>query len=182
MDDPELLAAAIGAGQNLGIAAPLRRRNNLLAMAAAAGFADQVAALLQAGASVLARDRAWQKDGPTALMLSARGGHVEVVKMLMRSGADPMECDCRGWSALRFAANAGHAAVVRLLLDAGATDSRSDKGWCSTDGEAEWDAMRGNHWEAAALLRDNRHARERAAEQKAKAAESEAKRGITGIG
>ena len=167
MDTPELLAAAIGAGPSLRLAAPLRQRNNFLAMAAAAGFAGPVAALLRAEASALARDCAWQKDGPTALMLGTRGGHVEVVDLLLRAGADVMAYDCRGWSALRFAANAGHLTVTRMLLDAGATDICGDKGFCTYDGDAEWDAMKGEHWDVAALLRNSRHARELAAKREA---------------
>ena len=152
MESPELLAAAVGAGPDLGSDAPVRKRDHYLAIAAAAGFVEPVAALLAAGASARARDRPWLKDGPTALMLSARGGHIEVVRRLLRAGADIMAFDCRGWSALRFAADAGHAAVVRLLLDEGAVDIAGNKGFLTFDGDAEWNAMTGQHWEAATVL------------------------------
>lgn len=153
MGSPQLLAAAIGAGPNLMAVAPLRRRNDVLAMASAAGFEGPVRALLLAGASVQARDRPWQRDGPTALMLSARGGHCRVANLLLDAGTDVMARDRHGWSALRFAANGGHLEMVKLLVAAGAEDVASEKGWLPKDGEAEWDAAEGGHEDIAAVLR-----------------------------
>src|SRR3990167_6715436 len=70
--------------------------------------------------------------GSTALMEAARGGHKEIVKLLLRAGADPniidpsRMADCElsivgitfknGDTALMKAAERGHKEIVELLL------------------------------------------------------------------
>src|SRR5215472_9549564 len=64
-----------------------------------------------------------QRDahGSTALHAAAGRGHRDVVRLLLKHGADPNARDVGdNASPLHFAAGAGHVDVVRMLLDAGA--------------------------------------------------------------
>ena len=63
----------------------LRERGQDLIRAARTGDADQVDRLLQAGASVAARDG----SGATALVAAAYGNHLAVARRLLEAGADP---------------------------------------------------------------------------------------------
>jgi ankyrin repeat protein len=56
------------------------------------------------------------------LMQAASQGHVEILKLLLKSGADPNVWCCDS-SAVQAAAASGHSEVVRLLLAAGAEPS-----------------------------------------------------------
>lgn len=47
-------------------------------------------------------------------------GHLELVRLLLKSGADLEAADTDGWTLLLFASCEGHADVVRCLLEAGA--------------------------------------------------------------
>ncbi|KAH8805995.1 ankyrin repeat-containing domain protein [Xylogone sp. PMI_703] len=49
-----------------------------------------------------------------------RNGHVEVIKILLKRGADPMRHGPWGQSALHMASASGHAEITRLLGEAGA--------------------------------------------------------------
>lgn len=55
----------------------------------------------------------------TPLMLAARGGHVEIVDLLLASGADPKLKDAAGYSAFTMACQGGQLAVVDSLVRAG---------------------------------------------------------------
>jgi ankyrin repeat protein len=57
----------------------------------------------------------------TALHLAAGGGHVQVVELLLRQGADPRALRQNKFSALHAAAMHGHAGVIEVLLAAGAS-------------------------------------------------------------
>ncbi|MGH7341007.1 MAG: ankyrin repeat domain-containing protein, partial [Candidatus Rokuibacteriota bacterium] len=57
-----------------------------LHLAAAAGKADVVAALLKSGADVNAKEASW---GQTPLIFAASRGHVETIRILLAAGADP---------------------------------------------------------------------------------------------
>ena len=59
-------------------------------------------------------------QGCTPLHYAAKNGQVEVVRELLRSGADPSACDQDTESVLMWASAAGQTEVVRLILDAGA--------------------------------------------------------------
>ena len=54
------------------------------------------------------------------LLLAAKEGHLEVVRLLLEAGADKDAADTDSWTALSTAADNGHLEVVRLLLEAGA--------------------------------------------------------------
>jgi ankyrin repeat protein len=73
--------------------------------------------LLAHGANVDAKE----KRGQTALMWAAAEGHVDVVELLLKAGADfrtPLPDS--GFTAVFFAAREGHIEVLRALLKAGA--------------------------------------------------------------
>jgi ankyrin repeat protein len=52
-------------------------------------------------------------------MEAASKSHVDAVRMLLGSGADPNARNNRGWTALRTTAR-GNAEIIRLLKQAGA--------------------------------------------------------------
>ena len=57
------------------------------------------------------------KDGKTALMVAARGGYMEIVKLLLDKGADVNAKDKKfEATSLIWAAVGGHSDVVELLL------------------------------------------------------------------
>lgn len=85
----------------------------VLVIAARAGYAGTVDALLAAKANVNARS----KVGDTAIMAAALSGHVDLVKKLRVRGA---EIDGAGWTPLIYAATGGQDAVVSYLLAEGA--------------------------------------------------------------
>lgn len=90
--------------------------------AARAGDANQIKALLEAGADHAAVDEA----GETALMHAAHGGHVEAVQVLLAAGADVNAKTPAGWTALARAAyndetDHGYVEVVEMLAEAGAS-------------------------------------------------------------
>jgi ankyrin repeat protein/catechol 2,3-dioxygenase-like lactoylglutathione lyase family enzyme len=77
------------------------------------------AAALLAAEPDLARAR--DSHGSTALHAAAARGHLALVGLLLRHGAEPNARDTGdNASPLHFAAGAGHVDVVRALLDAGA--------------------------------------------------------------
>ena len=77
--------------------------------------------LLEAGADV----HAATKDGWTALMLAAYGGHVEIAKLLLEGGADVHAATKDGWTALMAATR--HVEMVKLMLETGADANAADK-------------------------------------------------------
>jgi len=69
-------------------------------------------------------------DGATLLILSATCGHIEVVRSLLRRGADVNLPNRNGWTPLMAAVAKGHEAVVELLLAHGADPNmRHAYGW-----------------------------------------------------
>jgi hypothetical protein len=66
------------------------------------------------------------KVDESPLMLSALGGYLETVKLLVEHGADVNK---PGWAPLHYAATRGHLDVMRLLLDQAAyIDAASPNG------------------------------------------------------
>lgn len=76
------------------------------------------AALLKAGTDI----EAWDRDGATALMRAAGGGHVEIVKALLAAGADvhARNRGGKGKSALDIAREHKRTDAIALLEKAGA--------------------------------------------------------------
>jgi ankyrin repeat protein len=91
-----------------------------LSLAAAEGNARLLDALIKAGADVRKADAALH-DGRTLLMLSARTGSVEALRLLLSKGANVNAVETRtGTTALMWAALENRAEAVRLLTNAGA--------------------------------------------------------------
>ena len=62
------------------------------------------------------------KDGWTAMMLAAHGGHTETVEALINAGADVNAETPRGGAARRFAASKGFIEIVEMLKKAGSKE------------------------------------------------------------
>jgi len=91
-----------------------------LSLAAAEGNARLLDALIKAGADVRKADAALH-DGRTLLMLSARTGSVEALRLLLSKGANVNAVETRtGTTALMWAALENRAEAVRVLTNAGA--------------------------------------------------------------
>jgi ankyrin repeat protein len=87
------------------------------------GRAETVAALLDAGASLTARNR----HGMTALLLAAEyNPDPHVTALLLRRGASMADRDEHGRTALMAAAARNNADVVEVLLAAGADPKAED--------------------------------------------------------
>jgi ankyrin repeat protein len=78
--------------------------------------------------------------GVTALMRAAGGGHLELVKLLLKKGAnvnaeanfclDETGKVSRGWNVLIYAVQSGNVAVSSLLIKRGAkVNAMTDRGW-----------------------------------------------------
>ncbi len=80
--------------------------------AAAGGYLDVVALLLEKGADI----KAVTKDGYTPLSLAAAGGHWKVVQYLLTRGADVEPVDTQTPSPLYLAARAGRVDAVIALI------------------------------------------------------------------
>ncbi|KAF2469630.1 ankyrin, partial [Lindgomyces ingoldianus] len=66
----------------------------------------------------------------TPLCSASNNGHLEVVKLLLKKGADVAGANKVGCKPLYPASNNGHLEVVRLLLENGADVARANKnGW-----------------------------------------------------
>eukprot|EP00850_Spirogloea_muscicola_P022637 SM000304S11859 [mRNA] locus=s304:123482:126140:- [translate_table: standard] len=87
-----------------------------LLAAAAAGDAAEVARLIEDGADVAYHE---EKEGTSALISAAKGGHRDAVSLLLDAGAPWNGLDRYSMCARDYAMNAGHQDVVDLLLDAG---------------------------------------------------------------
>ena len=102
------------------------RRARDLYVAAAAGRADEVAALAARGAAL-----SWRDDcsGFTPLLHAATHGHARVVALLLSCGVAPDSAtgDTSGAQALALAAHNGHGEVAGLLLDHGAAVDAGDR-------------------------------------------------------
>lgn len=97
-----------------------------LRRAARTGQAQAVAAALEQGASVDARDT----RGKTPLMWAVQAGDLALVRQLDASGADPTLSTDSGDTALMYAAQDGHAAIARFLVENGAAvDAANGLGW-----------------------------------------------------
>jgi len=106
-----------------------RRQKTPLMIAASCANVEAATVLLENGVELETQDY----QGSTALMLAAGGwGYkgkdkeekcLEVVKTLLKKGADPNACGKRGQTAMRYALGAGNRRVMKVLHRHGATDS-----------------------------------------------------------
>ncbi len=92
-----------------------REINFLLFDASDLGCVSVVVQLLEAGASVDARDRA----GNTPFMLAAGKGHDEIIDLLLVNGADPRQSNLSGSNALILAVTHNRRKTARRLLALG---------------------------------------------------------------
>lgn len=88
------------------------------------GHPQIVATLIGRGADVNAQD---EKDHWTALMMAARGGRADIVKVLLNAGARVDITNISGDSALTYAVKSGDSGVLRQLLDAAAIRGNTAK-------------------------------------------------------
>lgn len=135
-----------------------------LLAAAEAGDVNGVRKAIQAGVDVNGVDKAvFDEDargavagGLPALVLAARAGHGEVVRLLLEHGAkiDELSQNWKGGRrpALTFAAEAGHISVVQQLLDAGATVTLPGQEYNGKTGTALHYAARSGHADIVRLL------------------------------
>ncbi|HSV15522.1 MAG TPA: ankyrin repeat domain-containing protein, partial [Tepidisphaeraceae bacterium] len=133
-----------------------------LVAAAEAGDCEGIRAALKAGIGVDEKDKATYDSssvvcgGLSALMLAARGGHVDAVKLLLERGAnvnalsDDIAHGAR--PALIYAVAAGQAATVKQLLDAGADLAIAGKAFDGSTGTALHAAARKGDAEMVKLL------------------------------
>jgi ankyrin repeat protein len=91
-------------------------------VAAREGHSPLLALLLDAGASIEARD----EHGETALLRCVEGGHAGSVELLLSRGADARATSTRGLGTLHIAAALGHAHLFALLVAAGADVNAAD--------------------------------------------------------
>lgn len=92
--------------------------------AAGGGHLAAVKVLLDAGADPNLRGGAGidydSRMKPSPLDVAVSEGHAEIVRELIRHGADVKSICGTGWSPLHLACELGHLAVAKVLLDAGA--------------------------------------------------------------
>lgn len=104
-------------------AEPQVQLNDRLLQAARNGDANQVQALLKAGASADARDG----NGRTALTWAAKGDHPAVARILIAAGADPDLQDDQRNNALLVTGETGSVALLREVLRAGPDLTRTNR-------------------------------------------------------
>ena len=86
-------------------------------MASLYGNAPMIEKLLKAGADAKQRG----PNGETMVMLAARNGNPEAIRVLLAAGADVnAKENLRGTTALMWAVEQKHSAAVKALLDGGA--------------------------------------------------------------
>lgn len=96
------------------------------ALRAAAQSGDAAAAkrALDAGATI---DRGDERHGNTPLILAANHGHTELVRLLVRSGANLNRSNDDGVGALIAAVMSGHQAAAQILIEQGANLNATDR-------------------------------------------------------
>jgi ankyrin repeat protein len=102
--------------------ATLWNGESVLMNCARTGAADAIAALIEKGARLDARE---QKKGQTALMWAAAEGHGDAVELLVKAGADIKARSQGGFTPLLYAARSGDLKSAQVLIDAGADPDES---------------------------------------------------------
>ncbi|MBW8368734.1 MAG: ankyrin repeat domain-containing protein, partial [Arenimonas sp.] len=152
---PALLAAVVGDDDIAGVQLLLRHKARVdargigqrtaLLLACAAGNAEIVGELLDAGADRNARDG----DGASPLLEAARGGHAGVLARLALAKPDAAAVDERGRNALVLAAETGVAPeLLRHLIAMGVNPEQRDQ-----DGRRALEhALGAGRWPLVAVL------------------------------
>ncbi len=117
-------ALVAGPPGSVDVDATDRGGETALMMAAAAGDARSVAALVAAGADLEVKR---SRKLTTALHVAAAAGHAEVVSQLLAAGADHGSKEADVQTPLHLATLAGHEAVVSVLLQGGADAWQGDR-------------------------------------------------------
>jgi ankyrin repeat protein len=81
------------------------------------GDTDAVKSLLARGAPVDGKDEYWQR---TPLIIASMNGYAEIVRLLLKRGADPNAVDMEGWTALQYARSYKYDEIIAMLKEAGA--------------------------------------------------------------
>jgi ankyrin repeat protein len=93
------------------------------------GDREAVARSIKEGFNVNTKD----KDGYTALLISAEKGDIEITRLLVEKGADVNAKDKDGYTALMYVAYAGNLEIAKLLIKNGADVNVRDKdGWTAS--------------------------------------------------
>jgi len=121
------LAASLGAQAIVSLLIPRfpAEKDDALIAAGASGDVPTIDVLLQADASLFARESG---SGNTVLHRAALGGHAEAVAFLSRSGANRLALNSKGQSAFQMAAQAGHEGVVAVLAVKPTSDESEAEG------------------------------------------------------
>lgn len=120
---------------------------NLLT-ASSMGQCDEIVRLLDAGGNLEERS----DNQSTPLLLAAKGGRLDAVKLLLKRGASVNVADEPGlWSPLLYAANYGHDEVCKELLAHGANANHANK-FGNTPLHAAAIGTRASHVECVKLL------------------------------
>ncbi|CAE7943955.1 ANKRD50, partial [Symbiodinium sp. KB8] len=95
-----------------------------LVTAALNGFASEVEEMLHLPQNPDTTDVHGRNDnGITALIMASQRGHMEIVRMLLDTGAGENLLSNNGVTALMAASHIGHMEIVRMLLDTGAEEN-----------------------------------------------------------
>ncbi|TGJ79060.1 hypothetical protein E0Z10_g9704 [Xylaria hypoxylon] len=84
-------------------------------LTARAGRYDYMMVLINACASDDLNLNIGDSNGRTPLMDASARGHISVVELLLKAGADPSLIDSSAWTARKYAVHRGHLAVAALL-------------------------------------------------------------------
>jgi ankyrin repeat protein len=119
-------------------------------LAARWGRTQEVRQRLLGGANI--EERSGHLIASTPLQVAVRGGHTDVVQVLLEHGADVSADCCNRYTPLHVAAIYGHAELVMLLFQHGADVSATDANECTP---LHWAACRG-HAEVVRVLIEHR--------------------------
>ena len=85
--------------------------------------------MIEKGGRMMQNVNTKDRHGHTPLMEEAKTGNVELVKDLVKRGADLEAKSEKGKTALHYAAANGHVDVVNILLEHGAVVDARDRDW-----------------------------------------------------
>jgi ankyrin repeat protein len=103
--------------------------NTALMNASYEGLMPIVEKLINAGADVNAYD---EENNYDALQYAVMKNHLDIVRVLLKAGANPNAQTVNGYTALMDAAMQGNIDILRTLLQAGVPNGRTRGAWQST--------------------------------------------------